>query len=136
MPEIKTFSFDSAGIENIRAYKYGRDWPVVYIIENGKELYVGESVSAFSRTKQHLDNPDRRRLNTIHVISDDEYNKSATLDTESSLIEYLVADGKYKLQNSNSGLQNHSYYDRENYQGKFDVLWEQLQKQDIAQKDR
>lgn len=135
MSEIKTFSFNQEGVENIRDYKYGSDWPVVYIIENGKELYVGETIRAYGRTKQHLDNDVRKSLDTIHVISDDEFHKSATLDTESSLIEYLVADGHYKLQNGNGGLQNHNYFDREKYQAKFEVLWSKLQKMSIAKSD-
>lgn len=135
MSEIKTFPFNQAGVEQIRNYKYGSDWPIVYLIENGKELYVGETIRAYGRTRQHLDIDARKRLHTIHVISDDEFNKSATLDTESSLIEYLVADGKYILQNGNGGLQNHDYFDRERYQGKFELLWKQLQDLNIAQND-
>ncbi|MBU1083178.1 DUF2075 domain-containing protein [Patescibacteria group bacterium] len=135
MSEIKSFSFDKPGVELIRSYKYGADWPVIYLIENGKDLYVGETIRVHSRAKEHLDNPMRRILQNVHIISDDEYNKSATLDTESSLIEYFAADGKFKLQNGNSGLQNHDFFDREKYQGKFEVLWRELQEMDIAQKN-
>lgn len=135
MSEIKTFSFNNSEIEKIRSYKYGSDWPIVYIIEDGKELYVGETIRAYSRTKQHLENESRRRLKSIHIISDDESNKSATLDIESSLIEYLIADGNYVLQNGNGGLQNHGYFDREKYQGKFELIWKKLQELGIAKKD-
>ena len=81
MSEIKTFPFSPQGVEQIRNYKYGTDWPIVYLIENGKELYVGETIRAYGRTRQHLDNEKRRQLNKIHIISDDEFNKSATLET-------------------------------------------------------
>ena len=135
MAEIKTFAFNLSGVEDIRNYKFGSDWPIVYLIENGKELYVGETYRAYGRTKQHLEKDARKRLNKIHVISDEESNKSATLDTESSLIEYLVADGKYVLQNGNGGMQNHDYFDRERYQGKFELLWKQLQELNIAKND-
>lgn len=135
MSELSTFSFDLKGVEEIRAHKYGSNWPVVYLIENGKELYVGETIRAYSRTKQHLDNKKRQHLKKIHIVTDNEFNKSATLDTESSLIEYLVADGQFKLQNGNAGLQNHDYFDREKYQAKFDVLWEKLQKSGLAKND-
>lgn len=135
MSEIKAFPFSPSGVEQIRNYKYGSDWPIVYLIENGKELYVGETIRAYGRTKQHLENEARRRLTTLHIISDDEFNKSATLETESSLIEYLVADGRYSLQNGNGGLQNHDYFDRERYQGKFELLWKKLQDLKIAHND-
>lgn len=135
MSDITTFPFDQSGVEKIRAHKYGSNWPVVYLIENGKEMYVGETIRAYGRTRQHLENKQRQNLKTIHIVTDDEFNKSATLDAESSLIEYFVADGKYKLQNGNGGLQNHDYFDREKYRGKFEVLWKNLQKKGLAIND-
>lgn len=135
MSEIRSFSFDKSGAESIREYKYGSNWPVVYVIENGTELYVGETVRAYGRTKQHLENQARKKLSRMHIITDDEFNKSAALDIESSFIEYLVADGKFKLQNGNNGLQNHNYFDREKYQGKFEVLWKKFQKMGLAEND-
>ncbi|MEK7632206.1 MAG: DNA/RNA helicase domain-containing protein [Patescibacteria group bacterium] len=133
MLDIKTFPFSESGIQQMRKSPNAIDWPIVYLIENGKDLYVGETIHASARTKQHLENPERKTLKTIHVISDDEFNKSATLDAESSLIEYFAADGKYSLQNGNGGLQNHDYFDREKYQAKFEVLWEKLREMHIAQ---
>lgn len=126
MSDIHTFHFSDAGADEIKSFKYGSSWPVVYLIENGKDLYVGETTRAYGRTKEHLDSTKRTGLRRIHIVSDSEYNKSATLDAESSLIEYMVADGVYHLQNGNGGLQNHEYYDREMYKGKFEVLWEKL----------
>ena len=135
MSNVNTFLFTQEGAEKIRSYKYGNDWPVVYLIENGKELYVGETIRAYGRTRAHLENEKRKNLKKIHIISDEEFNKSSTLDTESSLIEYLVADGQFKLQNGNAGLQNHEYFDRERYQGKFEVLWKTLQGMKLAKHD-
>lgn len=60
MSEIKTFPFDRTGVDLIRNYKYGRNWPVVYLIENGKELYVGETTSVYRRTKEHLDSGGKK----------------------------------------------------------------------------
>lgn len=135
MAEIKTFAFTDAGAEEIRGYKYGSNWPVVYLIENGRELYVGETTRAHGRTKTHLHDPQRKVLKRIHIVSDDESNKSAILDIESSLIEYMVADAVFTLQNGNGGLQNHDYYDRERYRSKFEVLWQELQAEKLARKD-
>ncbi len=135
MSEIETFPFSQEGIGKIKSYKYGKNWPVVYLLENGKEMYVGETVRAHSRAKQHMDNKDRQRLHTIHLISDDEFNKSAALDIESSLIEFMVADQKFKIQNGNGGLQNHDYYDRALYQSKFEVLWEELREMGLVNRE-
>ena len=61
----------------------------------------------------------RRKLKNIHIISDEEYNKSATLDIESLLIEHVVVDEIY-VQNGNKGISGHNYYDREKYLAKFE----------------
>lgn len=135
MSEIQTFQFRTSELDEIRKYKFGKNWPAVYLIENGKELYVGETVSVFSRTKQHLDSPKRSGLKSIHVISDDEFNKSATLDIESWLIQYISAEGKYVLQNGNGGLKNHEYFDREKYKAKFELIWKDLQKMSLVKEE-
>lgn len=135
MSEIKTFKFDKEDFNQIRKYKFGRNWPAVYIIEDGKELYIGESTSVYNRSRQHFENPNRAKLKNIHVISDDEFNKSATLDIESWLIQYISAEGKYKLQNGNGGLRNHNYYDREKYRAKFEVAWQKLKEMSLVKED-
>lgn len=135
MSEIKTFPFDKNQFERIKKYPFGKNWPVVYVAENGKEVYIGETVNAYHRSKQHFENPERRKLRKIHVITDEEYNKSATLDIESWLIQYMAADGKFVLQNGNSGLKNHNYFDREKYKAKFENIWRKLQEMSLAKND-
>lgn len=135
MSTINTFEFSKNKFEDIKKQNFGLSWPVVYIIENGKELYVGETVNVYVRSNQHYENPNRRRLKNIHIITDEEYNKSATLDIESNLIQYISADGKFILQNGNSGLRNHNYFDRQKYQAKFEAIWEDLQKMKLANND-
>jgi hypothetical protein len=46
MKNIETFPFNKDNFDQIRNFKFGKNWPVVYIAENGKELYVGETVNA------------------------------------------------------------------------------------------
>lgn len=132
MSEIQSFSFEKEKFDRIKEYRFGKNWPVVYVLNNDKELYVGETINVHSRSKQHYENEDRRKLKTIHIISDEEFNKSAALDIESWLIQYFSADQKYILQNGNSGLQNHNYYDRIKYQTKFELIWRQLIEKGIA----
>lgn len=93
-------------------------WPLVYFIQNEKEriAYVGESTNASSRIKNHLANPKKSQVfNKISIIGSDKFNKSATLDIESSLIQYISAEGSYSLQNGNYGLVNHNYYQQDLY---------------------
>ncbi len=126
MADIKTFPFDKDKFDQIKQYNFGLNWPVVYIIENGSEIYIGETTRLHGRSKEHYDNPERSKLKNIHIITDEEYNVSATLDIESWLIQYISADGKFILQNGNGGLKNHKYYDKERYKAKFEKAWENL----------
>lgn len=111
-------------------------WPLVYFIKNDsiKVAYVGESTNALSRIKNHLGNPDRRRLDTISIIGSDKFNKSATLDIESNLIQYITAEETYELQNGNYGLINHNYYQQDLYKNLFKEVWNRLIERKIVTK--
>ncbi len=135
MLEIKTFPFRKEDFLKIKNYNFGYNWPVVYLIEDGKEIYIGETTRLYGRSREHYENPDRRKLKDIHVITDEEYNKSAALDIESSLIRYISAEGSFLLQNGNEGLQNHNYYDRDKYKAKFEIIWQKLQEMSLVKKD-
>lgn len=135
MADLYHAAFEAKSIASLKSHGHTKDWPVVYLLENGKEVYIGETISAYNRLRQHLQNPERRKLKTAHIIVDEEFNKSASLDVESWLIQYMAADERFALQNGNKGLSNHSYFDREKYEAKFEVLWTELQKKGLADKD-
>ncbi|MCC5835699.1 MAG: DUF2075 domain-containing protein, partial [Opitutales bacterium] len=94
--------------------------------------YVGESANVRSRINSHLENEKRAQLNQITIIGSDRFNKSATLDIEARLIQYLSGESYYKLQNANGGLQYHNYYQRSLYSGLFREIWEKLRKEDLV----
>ena len=130
---IDTFDFDDNARQNIAGLKHhgtnvGEDWPVVYVINNDQEAYIGETVNAARRAEQHRQNPERRKLTEIRIISDEGFNKSVVLDLESFLIRHMSSDGKYVLQNGNSGLQDHNYYERSRYEEEFRNIWNKLRK--------
>ena len=135
MAEISTLKFNEGTPTILKSKKYGTNWPVVYIINNNDEAYVGETTDVSMRTNQHLANEVRRSLNKINIIGDDTFNKSSILDLESFLIKYMSADQKFKLQNGNGGLQNHNYYQREMYETKFREIWLQLKSKGLVQHD-
>ncbi len=135
MTQIQTFPFDQAGFADIKKFPLGRDWPVVYIIENQDEVYIGETTSAHNRSRQHYENKDRVRLKKLHIITDEESNKSATLDLESQLIQYFSAEGTLRLQNGNKGLVNHNYYDRDRYRAKLETIWKKLQELKLVKRE-
>lgn len=134
MFKVKEFSFPN-DISNLKNEKYGRNWPVVYLIHNQKKIYIGETYNLHSRMKQHLDNPEKQIFNKIQLISDSDFNKSATLDIESSLIKYMSADEKFIVTNKTGGLVNSNYYERSNYQSKIVDIWNKLRKLNLAQKE-
>ena len=133
--KIKSYEFSKDGNEHCKDDKRCKDWPVVYLINNDKEIYVGETSHFYNRFKQHLDNPARRKLNQISVVLDDEFNKSAVLDIEQSLIQYIGAENKFKLQNMNGGQSSkHNYYQRAVYLAKLDKIWTILNQKGLTDK--
>ena len=36
MPEIQSFRFDKGNFEDIKKYRFGKNWPVVYVAHNQK----------------------------------------------------------------------------------------------------
>jgi hypothetical protein len=135
MTEIITKKFNAGTPAVLKNEKYGTNWPVVYILNNNEEAYVGETTDISIRSNQHWANDIRRNLDKINVIGDETFNKSAILDLESFLIKYMAADKKYKLQNGNGGLQNHNYYQREMYETKFREIWLQLKSKGLVKND-
>jgi len=136
MSDIYKYKFASDSLQSIAKAPYGTDWPVVYILKNESEMYVGQTVNAKNRLKQHLENPQRKELSKAYIISDTEYNISAAMDIESRLIQYISADNNFTLQNGNKGLSNHSYYNKDLYKSKFEnIIWKKLQNIGIASKD-
>ena len=129
--EIREYAFSQTGLQSLKEHSKGQNWPVVYLINNDKpinsDLYVGETTSAGGRFQQHLNNPDRSNLETIRFIFDDQFNKSAILDIEQTLIQMFMADRKFVLQNKNGGQScKHDYYQRALYQAKVDEIWNEL----------
>lgn len=135
MAEIITKKFNAGTSSILKNEKYGSNWPVVYIINNKEDAYVGETTDASIRANQHWANEVRRNLDKINIIGDETFNKSSILDLESFLIKYMSADNKFKLQNGNGGLQNHNYYQREMYETKFREIWLQLKSKGLVKND-
>lgn len=52
-PEIFDFPFDSALPKKLCDTAYGENWPVVYILNNDKEAYIGETSNTSSRMSEH-----------------------------------------------------------------------------------
>lgn len=130
---IEKLSFAVGAVSDWRDNRgWHHDWPVVYLLNNSRQVYVGETTRARMRLRQHLANPERQKLREARVILHEEFNKSACLDLESRLIAWLHADTNYAPLNRNDGQQSSNYFERQTrYQGIFDEVFEQLREAGI-----
>lgn len=131
------YDFNKESLSKIEQNPWVKNqWPLVYFIQNDNQkiAYVGESTNALSRIKNHLGNPERCKLNKISIIGSDKFNKSATLDIEANLIQYITAEETYSLQNGNYGLINHNYYQQDLYKNLFKEVWNKLIEKKIVTK--
>jgi uncharacterized protein len=118
------------------------NWPVVYVIDDAprhgggrpavlSDVYVGESLNAAARLRQHFASPEKQHLSTIRVIVDSTFNKSVCLDLESYLIRMLAGDGAFRVLNRNDGITEADYYDRGRYRETFGEVFEQLKRDGV-----
>ncbi|MHA8087332.1 DNA/RNA helicase domain-containing protein [Aquirufa sp. Wall-65K1] len=134
--EVKRYDFNSNLFNEFQNLHYAKDfWPIVYILSDGaiKEAYVGETTDTYARMTSHLKSNAKNKLSSVHLITSEKFNKSATLDIESNLIKYISGDGQYKLINGNGGLANHNYYQKkEVYWDIFKSIWDKLRAEGVS----
>lgn len=111
-----------------------RNWPVVYTINDDREVYVGESLNLSARMRQHLESPNKQGLTDVRAIVDDRFNKSACLDLESFLIRLFAGEGKYEVLNRNEGIVDADYYWRDEYRKTFDEVFEELRNEGLFER--
>lgn len=138
--EIERLDFTTPAISTWASGDERRtNWPVVYVLDSAgstdaPSVYVGETVSAVSRIRQHLQNPSKAGFRRVHVVIDETFNKSACLDLESHLIRWLAGDGHYTVLNGNEGIIDARYYERDQYRESFRDIFEQLRADGIFQR--
>jgi len=129
--KIERFPFTSSDVRNWGAIdSRHRNWPVVYVISNATDIYVGESLNAENRMQQHLESDNKRNMSCVRVVLDGRFNKSACLDLESFLIQMFSGDGQLQVLNHNVGVTNADYYDRESYAKIFEDIFESFRRQE------
>ena len=109
------------------------DWPMVYILANDREAYVGQTTSVATRINQHGANEEKQDFDTVNVIYHDEFNASVITDYEHRLIGLMHADGRYRLTNKNEGMTETSYFSKDEYSEMFESLWEELRSMELAE---
>lgn len=132
MVKIKEFHLIK---EELKTLEFFSDWPMVYLLSDSKKVYVGESYRLPKRMKEHLENGNRKKLRNGLAIYDEMANKSSTLHIEGKLIEYLGAEGNLNILNGNDGEKSHSFYQKELYESKSDIIWNNLLERQFVKKE-
>lgn len=112
--------------------EYLDNWPMLYILENGKQAYIGESNHVKTRMTQHATKEEKRIFDKVHFIYSRMFNQSVTFDYESKLIQYIVADELFQVTNKNSGIADKQYFQKQEYDEKFEELWRKLQREKLV----
>lgn len=115
------------------------NWPVVYVLDNGRgtgrnglrDIYVGETLDAGKRMREHLASPAKQHLKNVRIIFHEKFNKSVCLDLESYLIKMLAGDGVNRVLNRNNGITDAQYYQREVYREGFHHIFRQLRSEGV-----
>jgi DUF2075 family protein len=126
---IKDVDFPS---NNYGLESYLSNWPMLYILENGKKAYVGQTNSIVKRMGQHSESKAKQEFTKAHFIYSDRFNQSATFDYESRLISLMSADRQFVLTNLNAGITGVEYFDKASYDADFIELWKDLQQRNLA----
>ncbi|QST00402.1 DUF2075 domain-containing protein [Pontibacillus sp. ALD_SL1] len=114
------------------------NYPIVYILYNEKKrpsAYIGQTVQATRRLKNHLEDKRRKNLNRSILIGHMKFNQSATYNIESNLINFFIADNHFQLQNvsQTSSRETHNYFQKSFYNEElFQEIWEKLREDKIV----
>lgn len=122
---------------NLKYREYGEEsyldnWPMLYILENGIQAYIGQSNHVKTRMDEHLSKEQKRIFDKVHFIYSSKFNQSVTFDYEAKLIQYIVADELFEVTNKNSGIADKDYYNKKEYDADFHKLWRSLQRKKLV----
>lgn len=128
----REFEFNLNGINNINQSRYKEKFPVVYIIYNDKEAYIGQTTDLYIRMKKHFGDSSKKHLKKILIITDKTFNGSVIEDIEAQLIRCMSCDGRFKLVNRKRGTEDNYYYKKEDYEFIIDPIWKKIYEKGLA----
>ena len=134
MLEFAEFPFSLDGINQIADHKYGKNWPITYILQKEGDIYIGKTTDGARRFKEHYKIKDKFIGGKIKFFSDKDFNLSSSTLYESLLIEYLSADEKYQITN-NRAEPRHNFYNKHSFERKFEILWSKFLEENFVDKD-
>ena len=127
-----TFEITSYDYENPKYddWKLPYNYHYLYILENGKDVYIGETNDIVKRTRKHHEKKDycyQFHFKNIHIITGKHMEGTPAEHFERLLIKLMRVDNKFKVRNQDNGVR--TFYQRKNeFELGFDRLWSQLTK--------
>jgi len=137
--QVVSWPFNEESLMKINNDESFLNYPVIYLLNNAKEAYIGETVYFKKRMRAHLKTTERKKLDRMQLIKHDKFNRSATFHLETKLINYFLGDEKYKLQNKSKTTNDftHNYYNKQFYdQSIFIELWNKLYEKGIVSNEQ
>lgn len=132
MFEITTFELPKKGGGE---WELPYDYYCLYILENGKDAYIGYTNKAVRRTVEHTGNSKKSKkkyhFKRVHVITGLLAEATPMMHYENLLIKLMREDGKFHVINGDDGIEQH-YYRKNEFELYFDDLWVELEKKGLV----
>jgi len=123
--EITTYNYE---IPNYDDWHFPYNYHYLYILENGTDVYIGETNDIITRTKQHHNKNDycyQFNFLRIHIITSKDIEETPAKHYEKLLIKLMRIDNKFDVKNRDDG--EKTFYRRKNeFELGFDKLWSKL----------
>lgn len=114
-------------------------WPVIYILRDDKNMYIGETTNIYTRLYSHGKSKEKSDLNSKLIIRIERSNKSSACLIESDLINRAFADGTFTIINkkkqSNEALSGHDFFEKELVKTLLPEIWNSLRDMGIFKRD-
>ncbi len=124
--EITTFDYSKDDYDHwILPFEYHS----LYILENGREAYIGETKDVRQRGKDHKKANDLcsgYEFPRIHILTGRTFEETPAKHFETLLIRLMRADGKFHVLNTKTEWQH--YFRKNEFELCFDQVWFELEK--------
>lgn len=135
MLTIKTYTYENGTtLKAAESHLLENPGNCVYILENGKQAYIGQTVHVDIREYQHGKDKEKIKCNfkRIHIIDGENFDASPAVHFESLLISLFKVDCTFEVLNGNEGYREY-LYDRELiFDLEFDKLWTKLREMGLV----
>lgn len=124
--EIKTFDYSKS---DYASWILPFDYHCLYILENGREAYIGETKDIQQRSKDHKRPRDicsGYSFSRIHTLTGKTFEETPAKHFETLLIRLMKADGKFHVLNDQEEWQH--YFRKNEFELCFDQVWLELER--------